>query len=67
MYLIKLWFNGIMKNYFGNVLLEKVVLLFLKECEDYGIDFKKFIYCRIGNYVKDLEYDLNYEEEMGIF
>lgn len=66
-HLTKSRFNGIMKNHFGNVPLEKVVSLFLKECEDYGIDFKKLIYRRTGNHVKDLEYDLNHEEEMGIF
>ncbi|MCG1228067.1 FAD/NAD(P)-binding protein [Staphylococcus epidermidis] len=66
-HLTKSRFNGIMKNHFGNVQLEKVVSLFLKECEDYGIDFKKLIYRRTGNHVKDLEYDLNHEEEMGIF
>ena len=66
-HLTKSRFNGIMKKHFGNVPLEKVVSLFLKECEDYGIDFKKLIYRRTGNHVKDLEYDLNHEEEMGIF
>ena len=66
-HLTKSRFNGIMKKHFGNVPLEKAVSLFLKECEDYGIDFKKLIYRRTGNHVKDLEYDLNHEEEMGIF
>ena len=66
-HLTKSRFNRIMKKHFGNVPLEKVVSLFLKECEDYGIDFKKLIYRRTGNHVKDLEYDLNHEEEMGIF
>ncbi|RUN73438.1 pyridine nucleotide-disulfide oxidoreductase [Staphylococcus epidermidis] len=66
-HLTKSRFNGIMKKHFGNVPLEKVVSLFLKECEDYGIDFKKLIYRRTGNHVKDLEYDLNHEEEIGIF
>ena len=47
-HLTKSRFNGIMKNHFGNVPLEKVVSLFLKECEDYGIDFKKLIYRRTG-------------------
>lgn len=66
-HLTKSRFNGIMKKHFGNVPLEKAVSLFLKECEDYGIDFNKLIYRRTGNHVKDLEYDLNHEEEMGIF
>ena len=66
-HLTKSRFNGIMKKHFGNVPLEKAVSLFLKECEDYGIDFSKLIYRRTGNHVKDLEYDLNHEEEMGIF
>ena len=66
-HLTKSRFNGIMKKHFGNVPLEKAVSLFLKECEDYGIDFKKLIYRRTGNHVKDLEYDLKHEEEMGIF
>ena len=66
-HLTKSRFNGIMKKHFGNVPLEKAVSLFLKECEDYGIDFNKLIYRRTGNHVKDLEYDLKHEEEMGIF
>ena len=60
-------FNGIKKTYYGNVPLDKAVALFLKECEDYNIDFQKLISRRTGDHIKDLEYDLQYDEEMGVF
>ena len=47
--------------------MDQAVALFLKECEDYGIDFQKLIHRRTGNHIQDLKYDLEHETEMGIF
>lgn len=47
--------------------IDQAVALFLKECEDYGIDFQKLIHRRTGNHIQDLKYDLEHETEMGIF
>lgn len=66
-YLIKDKLNDIKKYYFGNVLFDILVFLFLKECVEYDIDFKKLVYRCIGNYIVDLKYDLVCLIEMGIF
>lgn len=66
-HLTKDHFNGIKENHYGNVPLDQAVALFLKECEDYSIDFQKLIHRRTGNHIQDLKYDLEHETEMGIF
>lgn len=66
-HLTKDHFNGIKENNYGNVPLDKAVALFLKECEDYEIDFQKLVNRRTGHHIKDLQFDLNNETEMGVF
>ena len=59
--------NEIKKIHFGNAPLDTLVSLFLKECDDYNIDFIKLVKRRTGNHIQDLKYDLNNPKEMGIF
>ena len=66
-HLTKDHFNGIKENNYGNVPLDKAVALFLKECEDYEIDFQKLVNRRTGHHIKDLQFYLNNETEMGVF
>ncbi|HDP4496653.1 TPA: pyridine nucleotide-disulfide oxidoreductase, partial [Staphylococcus aureus] len=55
------------KHHFGNAPLDTLVSLFLKECAEYDIDFKKLVHRRTGNHIADLKYDLARPTEMGIF
>lgn len=66
-YLTKEKLNEIKKIHFGNAPLDTLVSLFLKECDDYNIDFIKLVKRRTGNHIQDLKYDLNNPKEMGIF
>ncbi|HDM4328943.1 FAD/NAD(P)-binding protein [Staphylococcus aureus] len=66
-YLTKDKLNDIKKHHFGNAPLDTLVSLFLKECADYDIDFKKLVHRRTGNHIADLKYDLARPTEMGIF
>ena len=66
-HLTKHRFNLIKKNNYGNVPLDAAVTLFLKECDDYGVDFKKLVARRTGNHIIDLTYDLERPQELGAF
>ncbi|UMT79892.1 FAD/NAD(P)-binding protein [Staphylococcus roterodami] len=66
-YLTKEKLNEIKKIHFGNAPLDTLVSLFLKECDDYNIDFIKLVKRRTGNHIQDLKFDLNNPKEMGIF
>ncbi|HCX1019078.1 TPA: FAD/NAD(P)-binding protein, partial [Staphylococcus aureus] len=57
-YLTKDKLNDIKKHHFGNAPLDTLVSLFLKECAEYDIDFKKLVHRRTGNHIADLKYDL---------
>ena len=58
----------ILKNkYFGNVPLEKAFDLFKEECDLNGIDLQKLVHRRTGDTIKDLNYDLEHPDEIGIF
>lgn len=60
-------FNEIKAEHYGNVPLHMAVELFLQECEDYDIDFKRLVNRRTGDHITDLSYDLEHPKEMGIF
>ncbi len=66
-YLTKDKLNDIKKHHFGNAPLDTLVSLFLKECAEYDIDFKKLVYRRTGNHIADLNWVPTCNEEMGIF
>ncbi|MDT4036551.1 FAD/NAD(P)-binding protein, partial [Staphylococcus hominis] len=66
-YLTKSKFNDIKDKYFGNVPLEKAFDLFKEECELNGIDLQKLVHRRTGDTIKDLNYDLEHPNEIGIF
>lgn len=65
--LTKSKFNDIKDKYFGNVPLEKAFDLFKEECELNGIDLQKLVHRRTGDTIKDLNYDLEHPDEIGIF
>ncbi|MGT9231351.1 hypothetical protein ACVV5W_14220, partial [Enterococcus faecalis] len=66
-HLTKQRFNDIQAQNYGNVPLDTAVDLFLKECKDYGINFEKLVNRRTGDHIKDLQFDLEHEKEIGIF
>lgn len=60
-------FNKIKAENYGNVPLKRAIDLFLKECEDNEIDFKALVDRRTGDHIKDLTFDLEHPQEMGVF
>ena len=47
--------------------LEKAFDLFKEECDLNGIDLQKLVHRRTGDTIKDLNYDLEHPDEIGIF
>ncbi|MDO0994668.1 FAD/NAD(P)-binding protein [Staphylococcus borealis] len=66
-YLTKQKFNELKGKHFGNVPLEIAFELFQQECEDRNIELDKLIHRRTGNTIKDLQYDLERANEIGVF
>lgn len=66
-YLTKEKFNEIKDQHFGNVPLQKALELFSKECERFDVNVEALVDRKVGDPVKDLEYDLNHPKELGIF
>lgn len=66
-YLTKEKFNEIKTEHYGNVPLEKAFELFKLECDLYDVKLDEMVYRRTGDTIKDLQFDLDQPDEIGVF
>lgn len=66
-HLTKSKFNEVKTQHYGNMPLQVAFDLFKAECKDYQIDLEKMVYRRTGDTIRDLQYDLEHPDELGVF